>query len=86
MVSWLESGGPSPFELGAAVAFGLMGMAEAIRANAPRVVERSYWLASDGKQYYDCFCSGCERVLMKKRTAGRDEGMDREWCGVCRWG
>jgi len=66
---------------GAAVAFGLMGMAEAIRKNAPRLVERQYWKTDPS--YYDCYCPGCG-VLLKARDAGVDEGTAAEWCGSCR--
>ena len=69
---------------GAAVAFGLVGMFEALRRTAPRIVERYYWTSElDGTKHYDCHCPGCG-VLMKARDAGLDEGTDDEWCGVCR--
>lgn len=72
------------FRRGAALAFGVIGMAEAIRKNAPRLVERTYWSGVDGTLYYDCCCPGCG-VLMKARDANEDEGTDNEWCGVCRY-
>jgi hypothetical protein len=72
------------FEEGAAVAFGIIGMAEAIRQNAPLVVERSYWTSErDGKLYYDAFCPGCG-ACTEGWEAGVDEGTDAEWCGACR--
>lgn len=71
---------------GAAVAFGLMGIAQAIKDNHSPLVSRHYWTSElDGKEYYSCACLGCG-VEMKKRQAGLDEGTDREWCGACRWG
>lgn len=69
---------------GAAVAFGIIGMAEAIRRNAPRLVERHYWTTEDGKSLYYCFCPGCGCQL-KHRESGVDEGTDNEWCGACRY-
>lgn len=73
------------YQAGAAVAFGIIGMFEAIRRNAPRLVERSYWTSElDGKRYYNCFCPGCG-AYMKMRDAGVDEGTDDEWCGSCRY-
>lgn len=76
---------PGSFESGAAVAFGLIGMAEAIRENAPRVVERTYWTSEiGGTRYYDCPCPGCG-VHMKALTPGFHEGTDSEYCGVCRY-
>lgn len=78
---------PSGFEgfvNGAAVAFGLIGMAEAIGLNAPLVVERDYWTSEiNGAAYYDCFCPGCG-VRLKFREPGVHEGTDLEWCGACR--
>lgn len=69
---------------GAAVAFGLVGMALAIRKNAPRLVTREYWTRVDGKLLYTCFCPGCG-CQMKNRVAGEDEGTIYEWCGACRY-
>lgn len=72
------------YVLGAAVAFGLMGMAEAIRRNGPPLVVREYWTSEiDGRRFYTCFCPGCG-AYMKYRKAGEDEGTDNEWCGACR--
>lgn len=71
---------------GAAVAFGLMGMAEAIRRNGPPLVVRECWTSEiDGRRFYTCFCPGCG-AYMKYRKAGEDEGTDNEWCGACRYG
>ncbi len=73
------------YHFGAASAFGLLGMAYAIQANAPRLVERSYWTSElDGTRYYDCPCPGCG-AYMKHRRGGEDEGTLSEWCGVCRY-
>jgi hypothetical protein len=70
---------------GAAVAFGLMGMAAAIQKNGPRVVHREYWTSElDGKRWYTCWCPGCG-AYMKWREAGVDEGTLSEWCGGCRY-
>jgi hypothetical protein len=70
---------------GAAVAFGIIGMFDAIRKNGPRIVERCYWtLAVSGERVYTCHCPGCG-AYMKNRKAGRDEGTDNEWCGACRY-
>lgn len=72
-------------EEGAAVAFGVVGMGEAIRQNAPRLVERYYWTSErDGQRYYDCFCPGCG-VQIKGLIADKWEGTDYEWCGWCKW-
>lgn len=69
---------------GLMVAFGVMGMADAIRENAPFVVDREYWTSGiDGRRYYTCHCPGCGAML-KRREAGVHEGTDLEWCGVCR--
>lgn len=67
--------------------FALVGMGLAIQANAPRLVERSYWTSDiDGARYYDCGCpgEGCG-VHMKRCKAGEDEGTDNEYCGLCRY-
>jgi hypothetical protein len=69
---------------GAALAFGIIGMAEAIRRNAPKLVERRYFCADDGKRFYCCYCPGCG-AYMKNRIAGVHEGTDDEWCGACRY-
>jgi hypothetical protein len=68
---------------GASFAFGIIAMAQAIRDNphTPLVVRREYWETDPTK--YDCWCPGCG-AYMKGRTAGKDEGTDYEWCGVCR--
>ena len=81
---WLEHRFAQVRAEGAAVAFGIIGMAEAIRENGPRIVERHYWTSSlDGACLYDCRCPGCG-CQMKCRTAGVHEGTDLEWCGACR--
>ncbi len=70
---------------GAAIAFGLMWMADAIQKNAPRVVDRDYWTSeSTGNALYNCSCPGCG-AHMKAREAGVDEGTLSEWCGECRY-
>lgn len=69
---------------GAAVAFGIVGMFEAIRKNGPLLVERYYWTTERGQRLYDCHCPSCG-VYMKHRRAGEDEGTDNERCGACRW-
>jgi hypothetical protein len=73
------------FDCGAAVAFGLLGMAEAIRANAPPLVVRHYWTSEiDGRHFYECYCANSCGTYLKGRHAGRDEGTDAEYCGACR--
>lgn len=72
------------YEAGAAVAFGLMGMALAIQKNGPKLVERSYWETDDGTKYYDTHCPDCG-CYMKNLDAGKDEGTDNEFCGICRY-
>lgn len=72
------------YAYGAAVAFGIIGMAEAIQRNGPRIVERSYWTSEiDGRDYYTCHCPGCG-VQLKRREPGM-EGTSNEWCGMCRY-
>jgi hypothetical protein len=74
------------YEEGAAVAFGLMGMAEAIRINGPRVVHRTYYASEiDGQRVYDVWCQGGCGVLLDGRAAGVHEGTDLEYCGACRF-
>lgn len=73
------------FLKGAAVAFGVVGWALALRRNAPRCPsKREYWTSDlDGKRYYNCFCACCEHAYLKALEAGVDEGTDYEWCGEC---
>ena len=72
------------FRAGLVWGVAVVAMFEAIRAHAPRIVERSYWTSEiDGRSLYDCKCPGCG-VRMKSREAGLDEGTDAEWCGLCR--
>lgn len=73
------------WKCGAAVAFGIVGWAFALRRNAPRCPsKREYWTSDlDGKRYYNCFCACCEHAYLKALDAGVDEGTDAEWCGEC---
>jgi hypothetical protein len=72
---------------GAAVAFGIIGMARAIAARGPWCPSRrDYWVSElDGRRYYTCWCARCERQQLKHRVAGEDEGTDEELCGDCRY-
>lgn len=79
-----DPSGLEGFYLGGATLGGLLLMALAIQANAPRVVEREYWTSDlDGTPYYNCFCTGGCGAYLKARQAGVDEGTDYEWCGEC---
>jgi hypothetical protein len=71
---------------GAAIAFGIVGMVEAIRRRPPPlVVKRHYWVSEiDGERLYDCYCPGCG-TGMDGLHPGVDEGTDNEWCGACRY-
>ena len=73
---------------GAAVAFGLMGMAEAIRMR-PHPQPREYWSCPgsarlDARQFYTGWCSRCGDQL-KNRRAGEDDLTPYDWCGQHWW-
>lgn len=63
----------------------LQDWALAVRRNAPRCPSlREYWTSDlDGTRYYNCFCASCDCAYLKSLDAGKDEGTDREWCGLC---